>query len=116
VWGLDTDPTTLPTGYPVAPGLPLQAELVLRVDWDGSAFSGVLVDRRPALSGGEAVITPHPFTITSSEVRMVVKASEIGSPTSFLWDAVTVFWSGPPGSGGNLHADFLDPFWNPWPS
>ena len=65
VWGIDTDPTTFPTGYPVAPGVALQVEFILRIDWDGVAFSGVLVDRRPALIGGEATITPHAFTITS---------------------------------------------------
>jgi hypothetical protein len=116
VWGLDTDPTTFPKGFPGAPGTKLQAEFVLRVDWDGKAFSALLIDRRPLLTGGEAVITPLPFTIMSSEVLMVVRAGELGSPTGFLWDAVTIYWPRPPGARGLEFVDFLDPFFNPWPS
>jgi hypothetical protein len=116
VWGLDTDLTTFPKGYPLANGTSIQAEFVLRVDWDGSAFSGILIDRRPLLTGGEAVVTPHPFTVTSNEVRMTVAASEIGDPTSFFWDAVNLYWPAPPGTTSPQFLDFLDPFFNPWPS
>jgi hypothetical protein len=47
---------------------------------------------------------------------MAVLASEVGDPTSFLWDAVNVYWPSPPGSTSFKGVDFLDPFWNPWPS
>jgi len=116
VWGLDTDPATAPQGTPNAPGIPINTEFVLRVSWDGNALSGALIDRTPLLTGGEAVFTPLPFTITSNEVSMSVRASAVGNPTSFLWDPVTIYWAGPTHSGGFNFVDFFDPFWNPWPS
>jgi hypothetical protein len=115
-WGLDTDPATTPQGAPVAPGISIEVEFVLRVSWDGDAFSGALIDRTPLLTGGEAVFTPLPFTITSNQVSMSVPASAVGNPTSFLWDIVTVYWAGPPHSVGFHPVDSFDPFFNLWPS
>lgn len=115
VWGLDIDPTTAPQGTPVSPGVPIAAEFVLRVVWDGNAFSGELIDRTPLLTGGEAVFTPLPFTITSNQVSIGVQASAVGNPTSFLWDIVTIYWSSQRQSLGWHPVDFFDPFWNPWP-
>jgi hypothetical protein len=115
LWGLDTDPTTAPQGTPVSPGVPIAAEFVLRVVWNGTAFSGELIDRRPLLTGGEAVVTPLPFTIASNQVSMAVPASAVGNPTSFLWDIVSIYWSSQGQSLGWHAADFFDPFWNPWP-
>jgi hypothetical protein len=116
LWGLDTDPTTFPPGYPVAPGQPLGTDFQLRVSWDGSEFAGTLVDRRPLLTGGEAVLTPYPFTIAGNEVSMAVQASAIGNPTSFLWAAVTVYRASPPGSAGFHIVDKFDPNVSPGPS
>jgi len=113
--GIDTDLTTNPIGYPAAPGLALQAEFVVSVVWDGIAFHGILVDRRPLLNGKEAVITPRPFTFTSIGVQMVVGAGELANPTSFVWDPTVLCWSAPPGSFGVHFIDFTDPFWNPSP-
>ena len=104
-WGFDTDPTTDPKGYPFAEGVPAQAEFILRVDWDGHAFTGKLVDRRPLLTGQEAVITPRPFSIVSGTVAMKVDETALGSPTSFLWDAVTTYFPSPPGSTSLKQAD-----------
>jgi hypothetical protein len=78
--------------------------------------AGALIDRTPLLTGGEAVFTPLPFTITSNQVSMSVRASAVGNPTSFLWDIVTVYWAGPPHSVGFHPVDSFDPFFNPWPS
>lgn len=115
VWGLDTDPTTAPQGTPVSPGVPIDAEFALRVVWDGNAFSGEFIDRTPLPTGGEAVITPLPVTITSNQVSMAVRASAVGNPTSFLWDIVTIYWSSQGQSLGWHPVDFFDPFFNPWP-
>jgi hypothetical protein len=116
IWGLDTDPTTAPQGTPAAPGIPIAAEFVLRVVWDGNAFSGEFIDRTPLLTGGEAVFTPLPFAITSNQVSMAVRASAVGNPTSFLWDIVTIHWSSSHHTTNGWHpVDFFDPFWNPWP-
>jgi hypothetical protein len=116
VWGLDTDPATAPKGTPNAPGIPIDVEFALRVSWDGNALSGALIDRRPLLTGGEAVFTPLPFTITSNQISMSVPASAIGNPTSFLWDPVTIYWSSPTRANSFKIVDAFDPFFNPWPS
>ena len=77
---------------------------------------GTFIDRRPLLTGGEAVLTPYPFTITANEVSMAVSASAIGNPTSFLWAAVTVYRASPPGSTGFQLVDNFAPNFNPSPS
>jgi hypothetical protein len=98
-WPLETDPTTFPVGAPFPPGSgrARPAEFIIHVSWDGSSFSSHLTDRRPLLSGGEAVLTPLPFTISGSEVRVDVEATLLDQPSSFGWGAVTFYWSSPPG-------------------
>ena len=84
-WGLNTDPTTFPAGTPFAPGDARPAEFILNVNWDGSAFSAALL-----VTGREAVVTPIPFTISGTEVRLVVGASVLGNPSSFSWVAANL--------------------------
>jgi hypothetical protein len=115
-WPLDTDPATFPPGYPFPPGATPPAEFIIQVTWDGSSFSAVLVDRRPLLNGGIAVITPLAFTISGTDVRADVGASLLGKPSSFYWGAVTFYWSGPMGSSGGNFVDALQPFYRPFPS
>ena len=118
-WPLDTDPTTFPPGnpFPAAPGQAAPAEFIIHVVWDGSSFSASLTDRRPLLSGGEAVITPLAFTISGTDVTVDVGASLLDQPSSFAWGAVTFYWSSPPGAtkGGHF-VDTLEPFSNPFPA
>jgi len=115
VWGIDTDPTTAPKGTPVSPGHALPVELVLWVTWDGNSFAGSLIDRRPLLTGGEAIVTPLPFVIQSNLVSMTVAASAIGDPTSFRWNSATILL---PNQGEDMsfrNADFFVPAFNPSP-
>jgi len=118
-WPLNTDPTTFPAGnpFPGAPGQAAPAEFIVHVVWDGSSFSAFLTDRRPLLSGGEAVITPLAFTISGTAVTVDVGASLLGQPSSFTWGAVTFYWASPPGAtkGGNF-VDTLEPFFAPFPA
>jgi hypothetical protein len=114
-WGMDTDPNTAPLGYPAPPLQPIPVEIGLRVKWDGTAFSGEMVDRRPLLTGGNVIVTQVPFSITSNHVSLSLRASDVGDPTSFLWDATTILRSGPDVESGWLNADGLDPFFSPWP-
>jgi len=119
VWVLDTDPTTFPAGdpFPEAPGRAAPAEFIIHVAWDGSSFSAFLTDRRPLLSGGEAVITPLAFTVSGTVVTVDVRASLLDEPSSFSWGAVTFYWSSPPGATGGGHfVDTLEPFYNPFPA
>src|SRR5712692_3294516 len=54
---LDTDPTTCPSGFPFDPGhLGAMADAMVFVLWDGVSFTAFVIDRRPVLSGGKAVI------------------------------------------------------------
>jgi hypothetical protein len=118
-WPLNTDPTSFPAGdpFPAAPGQARPAEFIVHFAWDGSSFSAYLTDRRPLSSGGEAVITPLPFTISGSEVRVDVEATLLDQPSSFSWGAVTFYWSSPPaGTAGGHFVDALSPFNHPSPA
>lgn len=118
-WPLNTDPTAFPAGdpFPAAPDQARPAEFIVHFAWDGSSFSAYLTDRRPLLSGGEAVITPLPFTISGSEVRVDVEATLLDQPSSFFWGAVTFYWSSPPsGTAGGHFVDALSPFNHPSPA
>jgi hypothetical protein len=117
-WPLDTDPTTFPAGAPFAPGNSGgAAELIVTVAWDGSAFSAFLVDRRPLLTGGQAIVTPLGFTISGTLLRVDVQRSALGNPLSFSWGGVAFYWSGQlVGNNGNHFVDALSPFYTPAPS
>jgi hypothetical protein len=118
-WSLNTDPTSFPAGspFPAGPGQGRPAEFIIHVVWDGSSFSAHLTDRRPLLSGGEAVVTPLAFTISGTTVRVDLSASLLDKPSSFLWGPVTFYWSSPPGgTAGGHFVDSLEPFYNPFPA
>jgi hypothetical protein len=94
IWMQDTDPTTFPAGYPLPPG-PGQAvppEFQVIVAWDGSRFRAYLVDRRPLLTGGEAILTPISFTRSGAELTAFVDAASLGDPPRFGVRMLTVFW------------------------
>jgi hypothetical protein len=103
VWNFDLDPTTFPAGYPYlkASG---PAEFSVHVSWDGTEFVGAAVDRRPLLTGGEAVITPVTFSINGTIVQADLPYALIGAvPASFGWFAGTSAWSGPLGLSEGHH-------------
>ena len=98
-WVFDLDPTALPKGYPFGPGDQRRPEFIVYVSWDGTAFAGTAVDRRPLLTGGEAIITPVPFSINGTIVEAVLAYELIGDvPPSFQWAPITVDRPGPAGS------------------
>lgn len=105
-WPLDTDPSTFPAGTPIAPGTAGPAEFIVNVIWDGKSFFAFLNDRRPLLTGGEAILTSLPFTISGGQVRMDVRAGALGNPATFGWRPVTFHWSAPFGSNNGNH--FVD--------
>ena len=108
-WGLDLDLTTSPRGYPLPPGSAIVPEFIVQVSWDGTAFAGTAIDRRPLLSGGEAILTPIPFSIGGTRVEACLASALIGDvPPSFAWHLRTMDWSGPVGSGGYHFADSAD--------
>jgi len=93
LFGLDTDPTTFPSGqdgaFPSGPGQTRPFEFFVDVEWDGTEFTGLLYDLRPLLTGEAMVVTPAPFTIDGAEIRVSVDASALGEPSAFQWDADT---------------------------
>ena len=66
-WNINTSPE-LPRGFPFSSGSAAPPEFIVMVRWDGSAFNGILIDRRPLLIGGEAVSTSIPFDIDGATI------------------------------------------------
>jgi len=115
-WPFDLDPATSPKGYPFAPGAALPAEFLVYVGWNGTEFTGIAIDRRPLVTGGEAIVTPVPFAIDGAIVEAVLVSAMIGNPPSFRWGTRTVDWSSSPGTSGLKIVDVGGPAFNPWPS
>ena len=90
-WNLNTGPG-LPGGFPFAPGNAAPPEFVVHVLWDGTTFTGTVIDRRPLLTGGEARTTAVSFVINGSRVSASVNAAILGNPSSFTWIARTDDW------------------------
>ena len=112
-WAFDLDPTALPKGYPYGPGDKRRPEFVVYVSWDGTAFEGTAVDRRPLLTGGEAIITSVPFGINGRIVEAVLAYELIGDvPPSFHWAPFTVDRAGPVGGGVTI-VDFAETVFHP---
>jgi hypothetical protein len=113
MWFFD-DPATSPKGYPASPGFDGGREFIVYVSWDGAEFAGTAVDRRPLLTGGEAVITPVPFVISGTIVESVLPFSLIGEfPATFGWGPRTIDWSGGLGSAGFHPIDDAESIFNP---
>jgi hypothetical protein len=90
-WNLGTGPE-LPRGFPFPPGSAAPPEFIVVVTWDGRAFAGTLIDRRPLLAGGQAVSTAVPFAIDGATITAEVGMSLLGTPSSFTWVARTNNW------------------------
>jgi len=104
-WNLDTDPATAPQGYPFDPGTVAGAEFIARVTWDGARFAGEVIDRRPLLSGGQAITMPVPFEVNGLVVGAVVEASLLGNPSSLRYRAATQNYVAYDGTGGFFAED-----------
>ena len=69
---LNTDNSTDPPGFPLPPNQTAPAEFGVDADWDGTAFSGLLYDRRPALTGQPALLYSIPVSISGSRITLTV--------------------------------------------
>ena len=68
-FALNTDDSTDPPGFPFPSGqMTAPAEFGVDALWDGTAFSGQLYDRRPALTGGTALLYSIPVSVSGSRV------------------------------------------------
>jgi hypothetical protein len=100
-WGFDLDPAAIPQGYPSPPGIPFSYEFMVYVSWNGAAFAGTAIDRRPLLIGGEAIVTPVAFSINGTTLEAFLPFELIGDvPPSFRWHPRIFAWSGRVGSFG----------------
>jgi hypothetical protein len=90
VWALDLDRTTVPKGYPFAPGDSAPSDFYVYVSWDGVEFKGYAIDRRPLLTGGNAIVTPVPFSIDGPTIEAVLASALIGNVPSFRWGVRTI--------------------------
>jgi len=98
-WNFDLDPAAFPRGYPW--GIDRNSEFLLLVTWDGAEFAGTAIDRRPLLTGGEAIVIPVTFSINGTTVEAVLAYDLIGDvPATFGWAPFTIDWAGPVGSEG----------------
>jgi hypothetical protein len=104
-WFFDLDPSAEPQGYPFPP-LAQGPDFLVVVSWNGTAFAGTAIDRRPLFTGGEAILTPVSFTIDGTKVGAVLPRALIRDfPASFDWDPRTLSWSSPVGGGGFNRVD-----------
>ncbi len=105
--GIDTDPTTFPTGFPTPPNSAFQCEFNVDIFWDGTDFDAILIDRRPSLVGEDAIVTRIPFNIDVTlegsllrgELTASVSSRMLDKPRSFGW---VVFADLVPGDFGNF--------------
>jgi hypothetical protein len=95
---LNTDPSAFAVGYPFTKNTanPLEFEVQHRVyrsgftdPLDPASSQAVLVDRRPLLTGGQAVLTPIKFSIDGAKLTFVVDAALLGNPPTFQWASGT---------------------------
>ena len=114
LWGFDLDPTAFPRGYPSAPHAAAAPEFFVLVSWDGEEFAGIAIDRRPLLTGGEAIVATVPFSIDGTIVEAFLPADLTdGFPASFSWRLRTIDYSGPVGSAGWRPVDLAETVFNP---
>ena len=97
MWGMSTAPGA-PQGFPLSPGVAGALEFWIDVTWDGVSFTAEVIDRRPALEGGEPIITSVPFTIDGANVTVTANSALFGDLHDFHWGSSTWFWPGHLGS------------------
>ena len=71
-------PLQVPGVIRSAPGNALGFDFVVYVSWNGTAFTGAAIDRRPLITGGEAIITAVPFSINGTMVEAALASTLIG--------------------------------------
>jgi len=95
---LDTDPTASPVGYPFTKNTAFPFEFFIqhRVyrpgftdPLDPTSAADVLIDRRPLLTGGQALVTPIKVSIDGAQITFVVAAALLGDPSTFTWVEVS---------------------------
>lgn len=115
-WGVDTDPSTFPVGYPFEANGSCPCDFLALLVWDRTSFTAILIDRRPLLTGKSALTTSIPFHIEGSEISLTVESALLGNPKRLSSDGVplvsgharTVDWDTPFGSSSGIDLDIAD--------
>src|SRR5256885_14511404 len=109
---LNTNPSTCPAGFQYPPAATLTspevthcAEYIVLIVSDATGFTGMLIDRTPLLTGGQAVITPVSFSIIDTEISISIDSGLVGNPQSFRWTTRTETWFTMLGSMGYVIVD-----------
>ena len=95
------------------------AEFYVGALWDGTAFSGLLIDRRPALMGQPALQYLIPVSVSGSRITLTVPAALAAQVQAAVvlpgatWNCLTLRADGPMGSIGIHSADEIGR--QPWP-
>ena len=114
---LNTDKSTDPPGFPLPPGQTATAEFGVDALWDGTAFSGQLYDRRPALTGQPALLYSIPVSVVGSRITVTVPTALAAQVRAAVvlpgatWNCTTLWVSGNHGIHG---ADDIGER-RPWP-
>ena len=118
-FALNTDDSTDPPGFPEPPGQTAPAEFFVGALWDGTAFSGLFIDRRPALTGQPALLYSIPVSVSGSRITLTVPAALAAQIRAAVvlpgatWNCLTLRADGPMGAHGIHGADVIGR--QPWP-
>jgi len=123
-FALNTDDSTDPPGLPLPPKITAPAEFYVGALWDGSTFSGLLIDRRPTLTGGSALQYSIPVSVSGSRIIITVPAALAAEVRAAVvlpgatWNCITVTarvnaTDGPVGAHGLESPDAIGR--QPWP-
>ena len=118
-FALNTDNATDPPGFPLPPGQTAPAEFGVDALWDGTAFHGLLYDRRPALTGGSALLYSIPVSVSGSRVTITVPAALAAQVKASVvlpgatWNCFTLWANTNGGTRGIRQADTIGR--QPWP-
>jgi hypothetical protein len=118
-FALNTDDSTDPPGFPFPRGQTAPADFGLDAIWDGTAFSGVLYDRRPALMGQPALLYSIPVNVSGSRITLTVSAALAAQIQSAVvlpgatWTCSTVWSTTGYGTDAVHYADTIGR--QPWP-
>jgi len=118
-FALNTDDSTDPPGLPLPPGQTAPAEFYVGALWHGTGFSGLFIDRRPALTGQPALLYSIPISVSGSRITLTVPAALAAQVRAAVvlpgatWNCLTLRADGPLGSAGIHGADVIGR--QPWP-
>src|SRR2546423_9392172 len=84
-FALNTDDSTYPPALPLPPGHFAPAEFYVCALWDGTSFIGLLIDRRPALTGQPALQYSIPVSVSGSRIILTVPAALAAGGHAAIW-------------------------------